>query len=343
MLPSWLTTPPTCIAKLENCPWNGNLIENCTSSQCSETLFGGCMEYDPMVDLSCVCPQLSAGDCSCGTGVEGYLSLSWLNGTCSFLSNWTGLPVDWENNMPVVDLIPLANASTAYYTDLGPDNYPAYSSFDYQQEGIFQYWFPAEYRIPAFNNSNCGGIALTRLENSTLNATEAYVISSNASWAQASTLTTSEAGGLYLDRMSFCTSSYQQIPADCQEKDIDRTMWLLWIQNLCQDVTTKYAWPPSWEDTLVLFDPSSMLSGLASPPSCLASQQCYHTFNSSEDVCAKIVCVKGAQSEGYQYNDVYGDVIPYPVTGVPQGYNCTTTPIAYNRSCLCAKRKLRNN
>ena len=338
ILPSSLTTPPSCVARLPNCPWNGNLIASCTTEQCVEAFIGSCMQRANMVDLSCVCPQLTSNGCSCANALEDYISLHWLYVTCGIVSNWTGLPAGWNTSIPEVDLIPLASFGTLandYCTGdwgtvgVGPEVV--------SESGLYptiplpylnEISFPPGYRLPSFQSLACSQTALSRLLDSTLNATD----------IEAAELKAKSEYDLYLDEISFCTSSYDRIPPECGDQDLDKTRFLLWMQNLCPDVTGKWEWPSNWEDTLPLDFPSTSsyiaVGELTPPPACIRSGPCFQSFNSSERSCVKTRCLESPQLSGYYGSEGYCN----PIGVVPQTYTCVIRQ-TYNISCFCEQCK----
>lgn len=355
VLPASISEPPPCLTTLTNCPWNGDLPSNCTALQCTEAFLGDCFQHTDMIDLSCVCPQLTSNDCSCGDALDEYISLNWLNLTCGALSNWTGLPAGWAEDKPKVDLINIANGNHSCYqaenssgvfpSSWGNESWPLAIPPPY----FWWWWFPTGYRLPDFSSLNCSAAALTLLQDSALNDTEINTSDFEGGLSQRSdTVGTSEADGLFLDRISFCSLSYEDVPTACKTEPIDRTRFLLWMQNLCQNVTTRWGWPTDWEDTLVLFNTSSyVVNNTNQPPQCLSSQVCYGTFLSNKTSCTLATCNESSLGAGLGAIASFsiGDATTWcdAVTGVPSTHNCTTATMVYTKPCYCDGRKLSNS
>ena len=244
----------------DGCPKPLDLVQ-CTSIQCTKSLFGGCMERENLTNTACLCNKYSSDSCkACDRGgVARQRWFRWLNATCSSVSGWSGLPANWDSQTSSLDVIPVGNFTDAYY---------------YRGDAPF---YTLNYSQPACANNTCPPFS------------GCLANGSDIPWLYSNSV-------LYLDRSCMCTSPVADFSNTCTgcTSPLERTRLLTWYNATCYNATGFSDTSSEWAKDLLLIDQNHLVQSELIWPDCVGGSACTPSLNDTEVECTSTRCKPGS-------------------------------------------------
>lgn len=107
--PSTILWPPNCAAEDPNSCLGSTAVKSCTVEYCSKKVALTCWTHVHAINLECLCKSMSSSTCSaCVSSINNQLYLAWLARYCPLDSGWSGLPADWNTNLPGFDILDIS-------------------------------------------------------------------------------------------------------------------------------------------------------------------------------------------------------------------------------------------
>ncbi|KAK4206777.1 hypothetical protein QBC37DRAFT_457539 [Rhypophila decipiens] len=340
-VPPWagsLQAPPKCA--VGSCPTVFNSC--CTSTKCTMTFIGACMQQGTMINRECGCPDFDASGCvKCTDNALGKAEYyRWLNITCGDVDGWDGLPKDWTKANSSLDLVYLGEAEVCldnrYYPCRkcgDPDGYYA-PHYCVDENHMLDY---AGYLTPELNVPPCVWrdcpVLWGHYNASLADKEDFYLLDLDPA------ITTDREDGRYYLERSFCaTSSHLTCPGMCASPS-EQSDLILWLNNTCAAYPAFPGLPSNWTaivsaGAIVPDSPEAVALHLVPSdriildvPSCLFDT-CRETLTRDINTTAEVYCQLDASGRFCTRNNT---LVSLPTFCSPLSY-----PATCPESCLLA-------